>query len=108
MGGLLARSIGGISQLGDKGAVLQGLGGFLAGQGSNATTNKSAATNAAPANQLIDTIGSLISKPKKDSSATNKPNANLSATNAPKASAAATNKPANSAISDLLKLIPEK
>jgi hypothetical protein len=91
IGGLLARSIGGIAPVGDKaGAILQNLGGVLSGQrGATTSTNAPAGTNASPAASIVQGISNLL-------------NQDASRTNAP----ATTNKPARpNPLQDLLRQI---
>ena len=97
IGGLLARSIGGIGKVGDQaGSILQNLGGVLSGQsGSSTRTNAPAGTNASPAANIIQGIGGLLNQPRRGAASTNAPAP--SATNS-----------APSAVQDLLKLFPQR
>ncbi len=100
IGGLLARSIGGIAPVGDKaGSLLQGVGGLLTGQTSAARTNAPTATNASPAANIVQDISSLLNQPKKGRTATNAP-----AASAPTSGG----QPAKVNANDLLKVLPEK
>jgi type II secretion system protein N len=96
MGGILARSIGGLAPIGGKaGSLLQNIGGMLAGQSANpASTNGPARTNATSAATLTDAIGNLLA-PKKNQPATNPPSAS-------------TNTPAKPSALDLLNLLEGK
>jgi hypothetical protein len=96
IGGLLARSLGGLAPIGDNASsILQGLGGALTGQqGASARTNAPAGTNASPAANIVQGISGLLNQRKQ--AATNPPAATV------------TNKPAKLNPLDLLKLIPEK
>lgn len=91
IGGLLARSIGGLAPVGEKaGTILQNLGGVLSGQrGATTSTNAPAGTNASPAGSIVQGISNLL-------------NQDASRTNAP----ATTNKPARpNPLQDLLRQI---
>ena len=93
IGGLLAKSIGGLVPLDARtSSLVQGVGGLLSGQsGGGVSTNAPANTNAAA--NIVQGIGGLLNQPK-------------TATNAP--AAARTNTTTKPGISDLLKLIPQK
>jgi hypothetical protein len=97
IGGLLAKSLGGLGSVGGKaGTLLQGVGGLLAGQGGgivNTNGSAGAATNATAA--LVQGLSGLLGQPKPSRPATN---------TAP----VSTNKPARPNVLDLLKLVPEK
>ena len=75
VGGLLARSIGGIAPVGDDASkILQNLGGVLSGQrGATTSTNATGGTNASPAANIVEGIGSLLNRPRRGAAATNEP-----------------------------------
>lgn len=93
IGGLLARSIGGIVPADKAGNILQGIGGILSGQPRG--TNDPAQANTNKATGLLQDISNLIRPGTREGAATN-------------AAAGATNKPARPSPLDLLKLLPER
>jgi hypothetical protein len=99
IGGLLAKSIGGIAPVGEKASsILQNLGGALSGQPtSNTNTNSTTRTNAPAAAAIVQELSGLLGA-QKNTRSTNSPVSTNKAS-------VSTNKPS---VLDLLKLIPEK
>jgi hypothetical protein len=71
IGGLLARSIGGLIPVGDKAStLLQGVGGLLTGQqAATKSTNAPAGTNAPSKADIVQGLAGLLNQPKKTTNA---------------------------------------